>query len=196
MEQMAWWRCLFKKSFRKGKHLANQVFKWCRLLKLHGISMRKRSKYRPKGVRLDNLAYVAAGLKTVGSLPEAGVTLKVKNHSALESMLKGQGNRDQLDVLLAAFNVAEALYRINPHLGEPHRLDIKAAQDALFTMGRRFLKTGSMAFTGPEMQAVRYAMEIHDAQLDFCTVREMEKAIDLVNSEILSKHARVILEAA
>lgn len=158
--------------------------------------MRKRSKYRPKAVRLDNLAWVSAGLKKVGTLPEAGVSLKLKNHEALHSMLKGQGNREQLDVLLAAFNVAEALWRLNPNLGALHKADIQAAQDALFSMGQRYKRTGSMAFTGPEMAAVRYAMEIHDAQLDACTVREMERAIDFVTNEILSKHARAIMEAA
>lgn len=158
--------------------------------------MRKRSKYRPKGVRLDNLAWVAAGLQRVGTLPEAGTNLKLKNHEALDAMMTGQGNRDQFDVLIAAFNVAEALWRLNEDLGEPHAADIKAAQDALYAMGQRYKRTGSMAFTGPELQAVRYGMEIHNAQLDQCTVREMEKAIDFVHQEIMAKKARPIMEAA
>jgi len=158
--------------------------------------MKKRSKYRPKGYRLDNLAWIMAGMKKVGTLPEAGVNLKLKNHEALDSMLHGQGTRDQFDVLIAAFNVAEALWRLNPNLGEPHAADIKAAQDALFSMGKRYIRTGSMAFTGPELQAVRYGMEIHNVQLDNCTVREMERALDFVANEITAKHARPIMEAA
>ncbi len=158
--------------------------------------MRKRSKYRPKEIRLDNLAWVSAGLKKVGTLPEAGVALKLKNHEALDSMLKGQGNREQLDVLLTAFNVAEALVRQNPHLGSLHKADIAAAQEALYTMGKRYIRTKSMAFTASEMAAVKWAMQVHDAQLDACTVREMERAIDLVHSEIMSKNARVIMEEA
>lgn len=156
---------------------------------------RKRSKYRPKGVRLDNVSWVTAGLKRVGTLPEAGVSLKLKNHQALDSLLRGQGTREILDVLIAAFNVAEALWRLNPDLGEPHAADIKAAQDAIYTMGQRYIKTKRMAFTGPEMQKVRYGMEIHDAQLDACTVREMERALEFVANEIRAKKARPILEA-
>lgn len=155
--------------------------------------MRKRSSYRPKGYRLDNLAWVTAGLKRVGSLPEAGVNLKLKNREALDSMLTGTGNRDQVEVLLAAFNVAEALWRLNPDLGENHAADIKAAQDALFTMGQRSVKTGRLLFTGPEMNAVKWAMQVHDAQLDQCTVREMEHAIDFVQREIANKRARAII---
>ena len=158
--------------------------------------MRKRSKYKPKAIRLDNLAWVAAGLKKVGTLPEAGVALKLKNHQALDSMLKGGGNRDQLDVLIAALNVAEALLRQNANLGSLHKADIEAGQAALRTMAQRSIRTKSMAFTASEMAAVKWAMQVHDAQLDACTVREMERAIDLVHSEILSKNATVIMEAA
>lgn len=44
------------------------------------------------------------------------------------------------------------------------------------------------------MIAVRHAMEVHDVQLDECNVREMEKAIDLVNATILNRNARPIVE--
>lgn len=156
--------------------------------------MRKRSKYRPKPIRLDTVAYVASGFKKVGTLPEAGVNLKLKNHEALDSILRGQGNRDQCDVLIAAFNVAEALWRLNADLGEAHAPDIKAGQDAILSMAKRYIRTGSMAFTGPEMAEVKYTMQIHDAQLDACTVREMEHAIDFVTKELMANRARTIVE--
>jgi hypothetical protein len=155
--------------------------------------LKKRSKYRPKGIRLDNLSWIKAGMQRVGTLPQAGVALKLKNHEALDSVRTGHATRDHIDVLIAAFNVAEALWRLNPDLGEPHAADITKAQDALFTMGQRYGRTGSFAFTGPELMAVRFGMEIHDAQLDQCTVREMEHAIDLVNKEVMAKKARPIL---
>ena len=98
--------------------------------------MRKKSKYKPKGVRLDNLTWVTAGLKRVGSLPTAGVELKLKNHEALEAVLKGYATRDHIDVLIAAFNVSEALYHVSPDLGEDWAEEIRAAQDAIFTMSR------------------------------------------------------------
>lgn len=42
------------------------------------------------------------------------------------------------------------------------------------------------------MQTIRYGMEVHDAQLDAASVRDMEKAIDLVSKTILNKQARLI----
>ena len=158
--------------------------------------MRKRSKYKPKGVRLDNLSWVKAGFGKVGTLPKAGIDLKLKNHEALDSFMRGEASRDHVDALIAAFNIAEAIYRVNPDLGIDYASEIKAGQDAIHSMAQRGLKVGKFLFTGPEMQAVRLAMDVHDAQLDECTVREMEKAIDLVSKTILNKQARTIVETA
>lgn len=158
--------------------------------------MRKRSSYRPKGVRLDNLSWIKAGFQRVGTLPKAGVGLKIKNHIALDAVMHGEGTRDSIDELIACFNMAEAIYRVNPKLGLDYAQEIKAAQDAIYALGKRFLSTGKIVFTGPEMMTVRTAMDVHDVQLDEITVKEMERAIDLVNCVILNKQARAITESA
>lgn len=158
--------------------------------------MRKKSKYKPKGVRLDNLTWVTAGLKRVGSLPTAGVELKLKNHEALEAVLKGYATRDHIDVLIAAFNVSEALCHVSPDLGEDWAEEIRAAQDAIFTMSRRGLKFNKFLFTGSEMSAVKLAMSVHNQQLDDCTVRQLEEAINYVATRVKNKQARAIVEIA
>ena len=158
--------------------------------------MKKRSKYRPKGVRLDNLSWIKAGFAKVGTLPKAGVDLKIKNHVAFDSLLTGSASRDHVDVMIAALNMAEALYRVAPELGKDYSEEIKAAQDAILTMSRRGIVKDRFLFTGPEIQAVRLGLEIHDAQLDACSVRQMEHALDLVTTVIQNKQARVIVEAA
>jgi hypothetical protein len=141
------------------------------------------------------MSWIIAGMKKVGTLPTAGVALKLKNHEALDSILKGEGTRDHVDVLIAAMNMSEALVRIRDELGVDWKTEIKAAQDALFTMARRGVEKNSFVFTGPEMTAVRLVMDVHDVQLDNCTVKEMEMALDLVQEEIRLKKARPIVEA-
>jgi len=158
--------------------------------------MRKKSKYKPRGVRYDNLSWIVAGMKKVGSLPTAGVALKLKNHEALDSILKGQGTRAHVDILISAVNMSEALIRIRDDLGRDWAEEIKAAQDAIYTMGKRGVEKDSFVFTGPEMTAVKLVMDLHDAQLDDCCVREMEEALFIVNEEIRLKKARPILETA
>jgi hypothetical protein len=41
--------------------------------------MRKRSKYKPKGVRLDAMDYIKSGLKNFNEV-ETAVDLRLKNH--------------------------------------------------------------------------------------------------------------------
>jgi hypothetical protein len=158
--------------------------------------MRKKSKYKPKGVRLDAVNWVLAGMRKVGTLPTAGVGLKLKNHEALDSIMKGEGTKEHVDVLIHAVNMAEALIRIRDDLGADWATEIRAAQDAIYTIGRRGVEKGRFAFTGPEMTAVRVVMDVHDAQLDDCTVKEMERALEIVAEEVRLKKCRAIVETA
>lgn len=152
--------------------------------------MRKRSKYKPKGVIMDTVGHVLGGFRLVQHTGKA-VTLKIKNHQALASMVGGTGSREDIDILIAAMNVTEAL-AITGELGHEYRAEITAAQDAILAMGKRGLERNRFLFTGPELTAMNLGMEIHDAQLDACTVAQLEKALDFVARELLARRARTI----
>ena len=153
--------------------------------------MRKRSKYRPKGVIYDTMAHVTTGLARVGAIA-AGTTLKIKNNGALEALRTGRATRDDIDVLIGAFNITEALAKMR--IGDDWKDEIRAAQDALLELGRRGAETGKFILRGPDLTTFNLAMEIHDAQLDACTVSELEKAIDYVTAIINAKQVRVIVQ--
>jgi hypothetical protein len=157
--------------------------------------MRKKSKYKPKGVRLDNMAWVQSSLKKVGALPTAGLALKLKMHEALAAMLNGTATRSDVDALISAVNVAEALIKVRADLGRDWAVEIKAAQDAIHDMGVRCYKRDKFLFTGPEMSVVKVVVELHDQQLDDCTVKEMEQALFIVDEVIRMKMARAIIPA-
>ena len=110
--------------------------------------MRKRSKYRPKGLIIDTMLYVSSGFFKVGAL-NAGTTLKIKNHASLESVRVGRGTRDDIDVLIYAFNITEALALMR--IGDDWKDEIRAAQDALLAVGRRGMETGKFILRGPEL---------------------------------------------
>jgi hypothetical protein len=156
--------------------------------------MKKKSKYKPKGVRLDNMSWLIAGMKKVGTLPTAGVALKLKNREALDSILTGHGTRDHVDVMISAVNMAEAMTRVRDDLGRDWAEEIRAAQDAVYAMGVRGYEKGSFVFTGPEMTAVKLIMDLHDSQLDDCTVKEMEQAMFIVDEELRLRKARSIVK--
>jgi len=153
--------------------------------------MRKRSKYRPKGLILDTMLHVTSGMRRVGAL-SAGTTLKIKNHAALEQVRTGLGTRDDIDILICAFNITEALALMR--IGEDWKDEIRAAQDTLLAVGRRGVETGKFILRGPELTSFNLAMEVHDAQLDACTVAELEKAIEFVEKVVKNKQARAIVQ--
>lgn len=153
--------------------------------------MRKRSSYKPKGIRIDAVNLVISGLKPIASAGDALVTLKAKNHSALSEITQGRGNKDQIDVLIAAMNMCEA-YAIHGK-GIDWIPEIRQAQDAIFNMGKRGIEKNRFLFTGEEMKAINLGMDIHDAQLEESTIKELEKMIDYVTKQIRLKKARPIL---
>jgi hypothetical protein len=157
--------------------------------------MKKRSKYRPRRVIADPVAWVINGFKSVSSCGEA-VNLKIKNHQALHEVTKGNGDRSSVDILIAAMNMAEALYIVNPDLGKQYAAEIKAAQDAIYSMAKRGVEKGRFLFTGLEMQDINMGMEVHDAQLDACTIAELESGIKYVYEAIKHRRARPIVETA
>lgn len=155
--------------------------------------MRKKSKYKPKGVRLDTMAWVLSGMKPVSQVAHAGIALKIKNHDALANITQGRGTRDDIDIVIAAMNVAEAMAMMGH--GSDWRPEINAAQEAIYNMGKRGLRNDNrFLFTGPEMQAVNLGMDVHDAQLDGCTVKQLEDALKIVDREIRYKRAKMIKE--
>lgn len=152
--------------------------------------MRKKSKYKPKGVRLDTVSWVLSGMKPFTSVSLA-VDIRIKNHVAIEQLRLGQADKEQIDILIGAFNMMEGFGRMG--IGVDWAEEIRAGQDALLSVAKRGVKR-DMRFvaTGPELIAINLAMEIHDAQLDVCTVRQLEQALDIVQEDVIHKRARAI----
>ena len=156
--------------------------------------MRKRSKYRPKPQLLDPLHWVIAGMKPVLTATGVMSSVRIKNHLALRCVVDGTATRKDMDVLIEAFNVTEALARVDASLGRDWSEEIKAGQDALLSMGKRGVAKGDrFVFTGAELNAANTVMEIHDAQLERCTVAQMEKALHEVIKDIRHKKARAVV---
>jgi hypothetical protein len=142
------------------------------------------------------MSYVKAGFQTVAKVPSAGSTLRIKNYDSLDNVLYGKATRDDVDILIACFNISEAIAYLFPSKGGDWMAEIKAAQDAIFNMGKRGVSGRNFAFTALELQAVRLAMQVHDQQLEEITVQEIEQAMDFVAECIRLKKARPIVEAA
>ena len=152
--------------------------------------MRKRSKYKPKGVRLDNMAWVQSGLRRVEDV-SASATIKIRNHDAMNTLRLGNATKVEIDIIIAALNIAEALARQG--VGSDWLPELRAAQDHLLALARRGL-TSRFIVRADELTALNLAMEIHDAQLEAVTVKQLETAMEFVTETVRLKKARPIVE--
>ena len=150
--------------------------------------MKKRSKYRPKGVLINPLAYVLESLKPVKDHDSYLIDLKIKNHAAMEVLTKGRAMRADMDILISMVNVVEALYRLG--FGEDYGDVVQQGLDALHEVGSRGAKTGRFILKAHEMSHLNLVMELHDAQMEVITVKDMEKAVDIVNKEFDQRKMR------
>ena len=150
--------------------------------------MRKRSAYRPKPVLVNPLLYVLESFRPVRAHDSYLIDLKIKNHGAMSNLTKGLAGKEDVDALINMVNVVEALYRLG--FGREYGDVVKDGLDALHDLGRRGVQTGRFVLKAQEMSHLNLIMELHDAQMDLVTIKDMEKAIDLVNKEFAQRKMR------
>ena len=154
--------------------------------------MRKKSKYRPKGVLINPLGYVLESLKPVREHDGFLIKLMIQNHDAMASLTQGKATRQDIDVLINMVNVTEALYRLG--FGQDFGDVVKEGLASLREIGRRGAESGRFIVKAQEMTALNTAMELHDAQMEIITVKDMERAVDLVNKEFEQRKMESIVK--
>ena len=154
--------------------------------------MRKRSKYRPRGMLANPLGYVLESMTPVAKHDSFLIDLKIKNHGAMANLTQGRATREDIDALIAMINFVEALYRMG--IGTEYKDVVQEGLDALHAVGKRGVQTGKFILKATEMTALNTAMELHDAQMEVITVKDMEKAFAIVEGEYRARKMRPIVE--
>ena len=154
--------------------------------------MRKKSKYRPKHVLLNPMGFVLESLSPVRSHTSFMVDLKIKNHAALDSLTKGVATRNDIDMLITMGNMTEAFARMG--FGADYSEVVKGGLLSLRAVGKRGAESGRFILKAAEMTALNEFMELHDAQMEVVTLRDMDEAIALVREEFRLKKMTPILE--
>jgi hypothetical protein len=143
--------------------------------------MRKKSKYKPRPLLQNVMGFVMERVATVTSHADYLTTLRIKNHGALAALTQGKATRFDVDTLIAAFNITEALYRRG--FGTDYKLIVQQGQTALRTVAGRGKESGRFILRAEEMTAINQVIELHDAQLDVISVLDMEQAVIDVRRE-------------
>jgi len=153
--------------------------------------MRKRSKYKPKGVRLDTMHWLVTGMTKVSAKESEYVTMHLKNMSALDSLAKGTATRQEADIIIGVINVAEALCLLG--VGSEYRQLVLDASSALYAVCKRSLEfSNRFICTGVELTAIKVGYEVHDAQMEVCTLAMLDKALDTIAATLKQKKGKVI----
>ena len=156
--------------------------------------MRKRSKYKPKPVRLNTMAYVSESIEPIASRTSFYTTLNLKNMSALDSLGKGIATKLEADVVIEALNICEAYCMMN--VGREYRQDVLNALSALQDVCVRSLtQEGKFICQDNEFELIQAGFDVHAAQLEVATIGSLETAIKLVFSTLKAKRAKVIQDA-
>lgn len=155
--------------------------------------MRKKSKYKPKGVRTDNMTWVMSSIKPFKEI-SAGTDLRIKNHDAMDKLRRGVADKADMDVLIGAANMCEGYMRLRDEFGKDWSAEIRAGQDALLAVARRGLDSNRFVCKAPELVAINLILEIHDAQLEQSTVQDMERALAIVEKDQRHGKARSVKE--
>lgn len=157
-------------------------------------STKPRKRYRPKPVLADPVGYVVEGVQPVSSHGSYLVDLLLKNHSAMETLMKGLATKEHMNILIAMHNVTEALCRMG--FGRDYSDCLIRGKAALLDLCGRGAKSGRFVCRAAEIQALNELMALADAQLEIITVNDMQKAIALGRREIINKRATVIRDTA
>ena len=154
--------------------------------------MRKKSKYKPRGVILDPMSWIKQGFTPISEHGDALMTMRLRNHSALQALTTGKANKADIDILISAVNMTEALYRMG--VGREYYTEVRDGLEALRSVGRRSLELGRFVLKSDEMKALNTVMQLHDAQLEVINVQQMERALEIVKDEIRGRRATPIVE--
>lgn len=110
----------------------------------------------------------------------------------MDALRRGEATREDMDVLIGAFNMTEAYMKLRPDLGADWVNEIRQGQDALLMVAARGIESGRFVLKAQELVAMNLVMELHDAQLDQTNVREMELAMEIIDKEYKAHRMRSV----
>ena len=141
---------------------------------------------------MNPIGYVMESMTPLAKRDNYLVRLKLRNHMALTNLTQGKATRTDMDDLIAMGNITEALYRMG--FGKEHGDITQDGLGALLAVGKRGAESGRFILRAPEMAALNLLMDLHEAQMDVVTTKDMEQGLKLVDEEFRQRKMRPIVE--
>lgn len=137
---------------------------------------------------------IQIALNNVSAVKDAGsanTTMRLVGHQAMDSLRRGQGERSHLQSMIEVANIAETLARLH-NLGADWMPEIHEAQECIHAIATRGADLGRYTLKANEIKALNLLLEIHDAQLDACSVQTLGKAVEYIRQRIAKKDVIVL----
>jgi hypothetical protein len=147
-----------------------------------GTTKKPRKKYRPRAVLKNPVGYVVESVTPLQNHDFPLTTLKIKHSQAMLALLQGRAKKYDVDILTSMCNMVEALLEMG--FGTQYKYAHEHGKYALIRIASRATVHGRFTPTGEEITMLNKLVELHDAQLEIITVRELEKAVALVESRL------------
>jgi len=147
-----------------------------------GNNKKPRKKYRPRPVLQNPVGYVLESMMPLRNHDFPLLDLRIKNSEAMLSLMRGSATKAEIDKLVAMSNVTEALWQMG--FGKEYANVTIGGREALLSIVQRAVARGKFIPTGPEINALNLLMELHDAQMEVITVKDMEEAVKRVEQQM------------
>lgn len=137
---------------------------------------KRKMKYPPGSAFADPLGYVLDSIKPASQAEDGKWLLdcKMKNHSAVTEFVHGRGSKGSLTAILQMHNMARAL--LLNGFGVDLTNIILDSDTAIKAIVARKQTKDSFTLKASEILALNALLELHDAQMEVCTVGDIMKA--------------------
>jgi hypothetical protein len=137
--------------------------------------MKKRTKrYQRKRIN-PNAAFNAINLSKPVS-DNAKSQLAIGINVALDAFAKGYAQKNHFDTLASTVDLAMMLS--NTLFDGAYMAEINLARDAMIRCRERFVETAKLRFDGEGYNAVKFAIQLHDEQLNHVTGAEVMQMME------------------
>lgn len=150
--------------------------------------MRKRSKYKPFAAvtrLMERKAWEKQKAMDVADYGSLYRDLLLKNHGAMDALVKGRATADDFNLLLQVSNTVQSLLLMD--IGAEYADVADEGLRAMQSVGERAESMGRFVLKASEITALNAYMELHDAQIAIITVAEMNRSIELLKQKKVEK---------
>lgn len=132
---------------------------------------------------------MSKALKKVTPVKDSGpeeVRMRLIAHDAMDVLRRGEATRGHLQVIVEVANICETL-ATRHKLGSDWLEEIREAQRCIKALAERGVKIRRYVLKAEELKAITLLINIHDAQLDACSMYALDDSINYIRECIAAK---------